>query len=82
MLLTTKAIPNIRKLYHKVNQVLDRKETVVLDRVLAVDSLNKSPKFTLNLKTGVRDPEVTAVHEVNEELFLVLGVCNRVPDLS
>ena len=59
---------------HEVNQVLNRKDAIVQNRVLRVDSLDEGPILVDELNVVRVDPEVGGEHQVEEELFTELCI--------
>ena len=59
----------VTDLDHEIDEILDREDRVVEDRVLRVDSLDKRPIFTDELNIVRIHPEVGCVHQVEEELW-------------
>ena len=76
MIVTAKsALPrNVADLKHQVDQVANREQSVVLDRVLRVDGLDERPEFVYHIYIVQVDPEVTRVHQVHEELLAELRI--------
>lgn len=72
----------VTDLDHEIDEILDREDRVVEDRVLRVDSLDKRPIFTDELNIVRIHPEVGCVHQVEEELLAQLRIVNQKTKLS